>query len=154
VRKLILAGPFPMSDEERQKFLEGSQRSEIDFVYKADGSHMVDAFMTRYKMYSQSGTSPDPKLITRYTVERFVGYGPFWYGHHAAFTYNHNATIPKIRKPTLILTATGDQIYENAKLTKKMRPDFAFAELPGGGVDIVDLEPEAWVNAAVAFLRA
>jgi pimeloyl-ACP methyl ester carboxylesterase len=153
VRKLILAGPFPMSEAERKEFLAASQKSEVNFVYKSDGSHMTDAFMTRYKMYAASGAAPDPKLITRYTVERFVGYGPYWYGHHAAFIYNHNETIPKIRKPTLILTATGDMIYENAKLTRKMRPDFQFAELQGGGVDIVDEQPEPWVNAAVKFLK-
>jgi pimeloyl-ACP methyl ester carboxylesterase len=153
VDKLILAGPFPMTEAERQRFLDGNQRSEIDFVYKADGSHMVAAFMSRFKMYASSGTDPDPKLMTRYTVERFTGYGPFWYGHHAAFIYNHNASIPKIKKPTLIITNTGDQIYQNAQDTMKMRPDFAYAELKGGGVDIIDQQPEAWAAAVAKFLK-
>jgi pimeloyl-ACP methyl ester carboxylesterase len=154
VRKLVLAGPFPMSEADRERFLDGCQRNEIDFVYKTDGSHMVGAFMSRYKMYSAGGTPPDPKLITRYTVERFWGLGPFWYGHHAAFIYNHNQSIPKIKRPTLVITNTGDQIYENAKETMKMRPDFAYAELKGGGVDIVDQQPEEWSEAVAKFLKA
>ncbi len=153
VEKLVLAGPFPMTETERQKFLDGNQRSEIDFVYKPDGSHMVAAFMSRFRMYSASGTDPDPKLMTRYTVERFTGYGPFWYGHHAAFIYNHNVSIPKIKKPTLIITNTGDQIYQNAQETMKMRPDFSYAELKGGGVDIIDQQPEAWAAAVTKFLK-
>ena len=153
VRKLVIAGPLPMTDAERQKFLDGAQRSEIEFVYQPDGSHLVASFMGRYKMYSTSGSNPDPKLITRYTVERYVGYGPFWYGHHAAFLYNHNASIPKIKHPTLIITNTGDQIYENAKLTMKMRPDFTLAELQGGGIDIIDQQPEAWAEAVAKFLK-
>ncbi len=38
VRKLVIGGPFPMTEAEREKFLDGAQRSEIDFVYKSDGS--------------------------------------------------------------------------------------------------------------------
>ncbi|MBL8645474.1 MAG: alpha/beta hydrolase [Rhodospirillaceae bacterium] len=154
VRKLVLAGPFPMTETERQNFLNGVQRTEIDLVHKPDGSHLTAAFMTRYRMYANAGTAPDAKLITRYTAERFGGLGPFWYGHHAAFLYDHNATIPRIKRPTLVITNTGDQIYENAKATIKMRPDFAYAELQGGGVDIIDQQPEAWAEAVAAFLKA
>jgi pimeloyl-ACP methyl ester carboxylesterase len=154
VRRLVLAGPLPVSDAERRKFLNGLQKGEIEFVYQPDGSHLVAAFMTRSRMYAVSGSQPDPQLITRYTMERFEGYGPFWYGHHAAFIYDHNRSIPKISHPTLILTNTGDQIYENAKLTKQMRPDFQFVELPGGGIDIVDQQPEAWAEAVAGFLKS
>ena len=154
VRKLVIHGPLPMSDAERQNFLDGCQKNEIDFVYQPDGSHLLPSFMGRARMYKQSGSDPDPKLITRYTVEKFWGYGPFWYGHHASFLYNHNASIAKIKKPTLIITNTGDQIYENAKVARKMRPDFAFTELQGGGIDIVDQQPEAWADAIAKFLKA
>ncbi len=152
VRKLILAGPVPLEEEERQKFLDGVQRGEIDFVYEPDGSHLVRSFEGRNRMYKSSGTAPDPKLITRYVVEKFVGYGPFWYGHHAAFIYDHNRTIPKISKPTLILTNTGDQIYEHAKVTKQMRPDFELVVLQGGGIDIIDQQPKQWSEAIAKFL--
>lgn len=153
VNKLILAGPLPMTDAERKRFLDGVQ-SEIDFVYQPDGSHMLEAFMVRYHMYAESGKAPDPKLITRYTMERFEGYGPYWYGHHAAFMYDHNRSIQKINHPTLIITNTGDMIYENAKITREMRPDFQFIELQGGGVDIVDQQPDAWSDAVAKFLKA
>ena len=154
VRKLVIAGPLPMTENERAAFLDGAQKNEIDFVYQADGSHLTAAFATRNRMYTASGTAPDPKLITRYTVEKFMGVAPFWYGHHAAFIYDHNRTIPKIKHPTLIMTNTGDQIYENAKQTRKMRPDFQFTELQGGGVDIVDQQSEAWADAVAKFLKA
>lgn len=153
IRKLILAGPFPINQQERERFLDSVQRNEIDFVHEPDGSHLARSFQGRYNGYTRStGTPPDAKLITRYVVEKFVGYGPFWYGHHAAFIYDHAATIPKIKKPTLILTNTGDQIYDLAKLTKQMRPDFELAVLEGGGIDIVDQQPKEWVDEIVKFL--
>ena len=150
--KLVPAGPFPIDESERQKFLDGVQRGEIDFVYAADGSHLMKSFQTRYRMYSDTGATPNPKLITRYVIEKFSGYGPFWYGHHASFIYDHKRTIPLIRKSTLILTSTGDQIYDLAKRTKQMRPDFEMVVLQGGGVDIVDQQPKAWAEAIAKFL--
>jgi hypothetical protein len=35
-----------------------------------------------------------------------------------------------------------------------MRPDFAFFELQGGGIDIVDQQPREWVNAIDQFLKS
>jgi len=150
VRKLIINGPLPMGEERRLKFLEGNEEKEINFVYEADGSHLQASFAGRNRMY---GEGADPRTITRYTVEKFQGYAPFWTGHHAAFIYDHGPAIEKIQHPTMILTNTGDQIYENAKLTRKMRPDFAYVEFEGGGVDIVDQMPEQWADAVANFIK-
>jgi pimeloyl-ACP methyl ester carboxylesterase len=151
VGKLILNGPLPLGIEERMMFLEGGVTQDILFEYQADGSHLQDAFAIRYRMY---GDGVDPETITRYTVERFQGYAPVWTGHHAAFIYDHGAAIEKIGHATLILTNTGDQIYAHAKLTREMRPDFAYIELTGGGIDIVDQMPEEWADAVVEFLNS
>jgi pimeloyl-ACP methyl ester carboxylesterase len=151
VRKLIINGPLPEEEEKRKKRLEGVEEREKNFVYRDNGSHLAESFLGRWRMY---GEGADPKLTTRVIVEKFAGYGPFWYGHHAAFVYDHAAALKKIKQPTLILTNTGDQIYENAKVAKQIRPDFAFVELQGGGVDIVDQQPEAWADAVANFLKA
>lgn len=150
VRRLIINGPMPMSEASRIEYLDGNEEREIGFVYQADGSHLQASFATRYRMY---GEGADPKTITRYTAEKFQGYAPFWTGHHAAFIYDHGAAIEKIQQETLILTNTGDMINENAILAKQMRPDFAYIELQGGGVDIVDQKPEEWADAVEAFIK-
>ncbi len=151
VRRLIINGPLPMSEERRLSFLEGNEEREINFVYESDGSHLQQSFAGRNRMY---GEGADPRTITRYTVEKFQGYAPFWTGHHAAFIYDHGAAIEKLKVPTLILTNTGDQIYENALLTRQLRPDFAYTELQGGGIDIVDQMPEEWADAVAGFVKA
>ncbi|MFK7956887.1 MAG: alpha/beta fold hydrolase [Lysobacterales bacterium] len=150
VRRLIINGPLPVTEARRRKYLDGVQEREIDFVYKADGSHLQASFATRYRMY---GEGADPQTITRYTAEKFQGYAPFWTGHHAAFIYDHSASIKKIQHETLILTNTGDMINEDARVAKEMRPDFGFVELEGGGVDIVDQQPEEWADAVEKFLK-
>jgi len=149
VRNVIVNGPFPITAEERQLRLEGLQKSEIDFEYKADGSHLAESFLRRYTMY---GPGADPKITTRVIVEKFQGFGPFWYGHNAAYRYDHGAAMQRLKQRTLILTNTGDMIYEMAQRTRKLRPDFEYAELQGGGVDIVDQQPEAWADLVAKFL--
>jgi pimeloyl-ACP methyl ester carboxylesterase len=148
---LVMNGAFPMTPEERAKFLAGNKKGEQEFVYETDGSHLMKSFQGRWRMY---GEGADSKLTTRVIVEKFMGFGPFWYGHHAAFVYDHNASIPKVKHRTLILTNTGDQIYANAQVARTMRPDFEYTELQGGGVDIVDQQPSAWADAVVKFLKS
>lgn len=150
INNLIINGPFPMTDEERAGFLARNKTGEQEFEYKSDGTHVQKSFLGRYRMY---GEGVDPKLITRYVAEKFIGLGPFWYGHHAAFQYNHNEALPKIKHRTLLLTNTGDQIYENAKWAKKMRPDLDYVAIEGGGVDIVDQKPEEWSDVVAEFLN-
>ncbi len=151
VSKLIINGPMPVNEEERKGFLENTKEREINFVFEGDGSHLQNSFQVRHTMY---GEGADAKTITRYAVEKFQGYAPFWVGHHAAFIYDHRAALLKIEHPTLILTNTGDLIYENVQIARKLRPDFDYAELEGGGVDIVDQMPEQWSEAVVAFLNS
>lgn len=151
VRRLILNGPLPLSEQSRLAFLDWVKEAEVDFVYQPDGSHLQHAYTVRSDLY---GANADPEMITRYVVEQFSGYAPFWIGHHAAFLYDHARSLAEIRHPCLILTNTGDQIYENALQARAMRPDFAFVALEGGGVDIVDQLPEAWAHAVAGFLNA
>lgn len=150
VSKLVLNGPLPMNEASRLRFLEYVDKNEINFVYQSDGSHLQSSFELRSDMY---GEGADPRTITRYVVDKFQGYAPFWVGHHAAFIYDHSAALMRIQRPTLILTNTGDEIYKNAKMAREMRPDFAYTELEGGGVDIVDQLPEQWADAVSAYIQ-
>lgn len=150
VRRLVLNGPFPIDEAERQKFVANSQRSHERGAPKLDGSHLLSSFQARVRMY---GPDPDPQTITRIVVEKYQGLGPFTWGHDAAFRYDHAASLKRITQPALILTNTGDDIYALAQRARTLRPDFAYQELSGGTHDIVDQQPEAWAEAVVAYLR-
>lgn len=150
VRRLILNGPMPMNQEERKRRLDWVKTAEIDFKYEADGSHLASSFRSRYKMYA-AAAKPEVRLITRYTVEKFMGLAPFWYGHNAAFQYDHERGLRTLKVRTLLLTNTGDQIYEHCQIARHLRPDFAYVELQGGGIDVVDQLPEEWADAVANF---
>ncbi|MEQ8510410.1 MAG: alpha/beta hydrolase [Rhodospirillaceae bacterium] len=149
IKNLILNGPSPFTPEEVAQWNAFVDEHEKGFVHKEDGSHLQELFARRWQ-WALPGT--DPALVTRYVVEQLQGYGPFWYGHNAAFAYDHNVTLLKITHRTLILINTGDLVYEHAKKAHTMRPDFEFKEIEGGTIDITDQKPEEWVEAVVSFI--
>lgn len=150
VSGVILNGPLPLTGAERDSGLKYVEEFEKGLEHKADGSHLLTLFKNRM---SFATAHTDWALATRYIAEQLIGLGPFWYGHHAAFQYDHAKTIAELKHPTLVLTNTGDAIYKNAEDTMKLRPDFAYAEIDGGTIDIVDEKSEEWVAAVSNFVR-
>lgn len=150
-RNVIINGPSPLSEEEREKWHEYTRVNEKEFTHKTDGSHLAELYQRRWQ-WAEEGT--DPTLVTRYVVETMMGYGPFWYGHNAAFSYDHEASLKKIKHRAMILTNTGDMIFELAEYSHKLRPDLEYVIMQGGGVDIVDQQPEQWVDAILDFIAA
>lgn len=150
VRNVIMHGPFPITQGEREARLKKMQLTEVDFEYKPDGSHLSDYFQFRFGLY---GPGADPKLATLQVIERYQGFGPFWYGHNAAYRYDHAAALKRLRHRAMILTNKDDVIYELAQRARGLRPDFEYVELDGGGPsDILDKQPVAWSDAVASFL--
>jgi pimeloyl-ACP methyl ester carboxylesterase len=150
VRRLILNGPVPMTPEERAAGLEDVARREKTYRVRPDGSHLQAAFEGRFAYVAGSVSA---ERVNDYVLWMVSGDGPFWYGHNAAFTYDHADRLAFIRHPTLILTNTGDAIYDLAQRAQTLRPDFAFVALEGGGIDVQDQLPQAWAAAVTDFLR-
>jgi pimeloyl-ACP methyl ester carboxylesterase len=154
VRKLAIHGAVMITDAERLKFIEMTvNRERQGPAYKMDGSHLTEKFLAVASRYSKGGT-PDPKVITRFVIEEFSHTGPGWYGHYAAFVYDHAAALKKVKAPMLLINNTGDQIYVESQRLLKARPDIKYVELKGGAIDVVDQLPEQWGGAVVEFLKA
>jgi len=151
VGRLILNGPVPMTPEERAASLEDVARREQSYRVKPDGSHLQELFKGRLDYVA--GSVP-PDRVNDYVLWMVSGDGPFWYGHNAAFRYDHSARLALIRHPTLILTNTGDAIYHLAQRAHASRPDFALMALEGGGIDVQDQLPHAWAAAVAGFLKS
>lgn len=150
VSRLILNGPVPMTPEERAASLEDVARREKSYRVKPDGSHLQELFKGRLDYVAGSVLA---ERVNDYVLWMISGDGPFWYGHNAAFRYDHADRLALIRHPTLILTNTGDAIYHLAQRAQALRPDFSLVALEGGGIDVQDQLPRAWAAAVAAFLR-
>ncbi len=152
VGKLILNGPAPLTPQEQAVFREDAARREkASSKLEVDGSHLSSAF--KHRAAYVAGSVPLER-VQQYVLWMASVTAPLWYGHNAAFSYDHVGRMAGITHPTLVLTNTGDVLYEHALRTRSLRPDFTFVALEGGGVDVVDQLPEAWTSAVVEFLGA
>ncbi len=150
VGKLILNGPVPMTPEEQAVSRANAMaRERASTVIEPDGSHLSTAFAKRA---AYAAGSVPLERVQQYLLWTVSGSAPLWYGHNAAFSYNHAGRMAEIAHPTLVLTNTGDILYEKALRTMSLRPDFAFVALDGGSVDVMDQLPHAWTAAVVEYL--
>ncbi len=150
VGKLILNGPAPLTPEEQAAFrADAARREKASSRLELDGSHLSSAFQHRAAFVA--GSAPLER-VQQYVLWMASVTAPLWYGHNAAFSYDHAKGLAAITHPTLVLTNTGDILYEQALRARSLRPDFKFVALDGGGVDVVDQLPEAWTAAVVDFL--
>jgi pimeloyl-ACP methyl ester carboxylesterase len=150
IRSVSMHAALLVSEDERAKRKHKPDAVETS-PYKLDGSHLTDAYMSRFKMY---GPGDDPKLITRYTVERFMATGVSWHAHEVAYQYDSGAALRKLKTRAMVIGNDGDMIIDMTRRIKDLRPDIKYVELKGGGVDITDQSPQEWVDAIVDFIRA
>lgn len=148
VKRLVLNG-FPLlTDTERAHF--------ATFYFgapevAADGSHLLKAWENR--MRSTPGWT-DLALQSRLCIEALYSSQTNWMAFPLIVNTDLSALMHALRTPTLLLTNTGEDLYEATQRTHALRPDFfAYAALQGGTHDIVDEQPREWVAAVTAFLR-
>jgi pimeloyl-ACP methyl ester carboxylesterase len=147
VTRLVLNG-FPLLDaaerEHFRSFYFGPKKVQ------ADGAHLLQAWQNRLR--STPGWS-DLHLMHRYTVEGLVSAEHNWKAFPLIINADLQALLMQLRVPTLLLTNTGEDLYAATQRCRVLRPDFAYAELPGGTHDIIDEQPEAWVDQVTRYLR-
>lgn len=147
VRSLVLNGvPLLTAEELKDAF---ARISPGPHPIHADGSHLQARWDRRAK-FSPGWT--DKEAMHRRLVDQLWAGSTGWYGHNAALQYEVMPDLMAVKSRTLLLTNTGDDIYELAQRAKKARPDFAYKEIEGGTHDIVDEQPEAWSNAVADFV--
>lgn len=149
VNRLVLNGPLPLTDEEREYF-KGMMAVEKTWGPKWDGSHLAEQWAHRRQAQPEW---LDLVAFNTHFVHGLLAGDKVWYAHDAVMAYHHEAAIPRVSHRTLVLTNTGDAIYAQAKRAAELRPDFAYRELEGGTIDVIDELPEAWTDAVAGFLR-
>lgn len=148
VRKIVLNG-FPLLGEaERQHFASfyfGPKQP------KPDGTHLLDAWQTRLR--STPGWT-DLQRMHRYTVEALHRGDTNWRTFPLVLSADLHAVLRALQVPTLLFTNTGEDLYAATRRAYELRTDFfSYAELSGGTHDIVDEQPEQWVDVIDRYLQ-
>lgn len=147
----ILCGPLFIGEEQRAALIADICGRERAFKALPHAAHMNQIAEARERY---AGDSISAERISDYVVQAMMAVqrGAYWYGHNAGLNYRQEETLMAITQPTLLLTNTGDLLHASALKAKAMRPDFDFIELEGGGIDIVDQQPQQWSAAIAKFL--
>jgi pimeloyl-ACP methyl ester carboxylesterase len=148
-RRLVLNG-FPL--------LTQAERDHFGTFYfgpkqpLADGSHLLTAWQNRLR--STPGWT-DLDLMHRYTVEGLYRGDSNWKAFPLIIGADMGGVLAALQVPTLLLTNTGEDLYDATQRSRDRRPDFfAYQALQGGTHDIIDEQPGPWVEAVAAFLGA
>jgi len=150
ILSISLSSPAPMTAEEQAGFKDTILKKEMEFGPKEDGSHFMELWEPRLPWIKDH--HPDAlQLCTSYVVQPLMAYGPFWYGHNAAFNYDSVEALPKVTQPVLVIANTTDMLYPMAAKTMELCPHFHYVEIEGGGVDVVDICTQDWVDAIKGF---
>jgi len=149
VRRLVLNG-FPLlTQAERDHFASfyfGPKDPQVD------GSHLLTAWQNRLR--STPGWT-DLALMHRYTVEGLYRGATNWRAFPLVIGADLGGLLGALQVPTLLLTNTGEDLYDATRRSRDLRPDFfVYRELQGGTHDIIDEQPAAWVAAVADFLAA
>lgn len=144
---LILNGVPLLSNEDRAFFAKFKFEP---LKIEDDGSHLVAAWNQRLAA-SPGWTNRD--AMHRYVVEMLANPDRYHWGFNAAFAHDLDSDLSGIACPTLILTNTGEDLYDASRRAHGLRSEFDFAALDGGTHDIVDEQPEAWAIQVSDWLR-
>lgn len=147
VGRLVLNG-FPLLSPEERAFFRSFHFGPPE--PKADGSHLLDAWHKRLKA-TPGWTSV--AVMHRHLVDGLGSAATNWMAFPLIVDTDLGGLLARIAVPTLLYTNTGEDLYAATNRCRAVRPDFAYAELPGGTHDIVDEQPEAWVDGLLRFLQ-
>jgi pimeloyl-ACP methyl ester carboxylesterase len=148
VDRLILNGVALLNPQERAFF--ATFRFE-PVVPRADGGHLTDAWAQR--LQATPGWT-DIAAMHRHVATMLANPDRYFWAFEAVFAHDLAADLARITAPTMVLTNSGEDLFEASKRAAASRPDWQFAALAGGTHDIVDEQPDAWTRAVTAFLDA
>jgi len=75
-----------------------------------------------------------------------------WFAHDAVFRFDLEPVLQRIRKPLMILTYPGQQLYRTALKVAAMHPEFTLKVLDWNGRVPSFEQPELWADSVAAFL--
>lgn len=147
VDRLILNGVPLFTPAERAHF---ASFRFAPIVPAADGSHLLATWHQRLR--ATPGWT-DIEAMHRHTITWLANPNRAHWGFEAAMAHDIAPDLARIVAPTLVLTNTGEDLYEASRRAHALRPDWHFHALDGGTHDIVDEQPQAWAAAVSGFLR-
>ncbi|QIG78857.1 alpha/beta fold hydrolase [Stakelama tenebrarum] len=147
VRALILDNaPFMSAEDRAARIGRFPDNQEI----APDGRHISD----RWEWVKRVGDKDWSDETVHIGVVSYFLHGPWKeHGHSVIPLFDFEAEVPRISAPTLIIGSRTDAVFPSAARLREARPDWNYAELPGGPGMVLDRITEWWVPVAT-FLNS
>jgi pimeloyl-ACP methyl ester carboxylesterase len=114
-----------------------------------DGGHLTD----RWSLLRRIADPDWSDETIHISVLTYFANGPTReHGHYAAARYDFAPDVARIACPTLVVAGLTDPVFPSGRALIDRRPDWDYAELPGGAGMLLD-RPEVWCGAIVPFLN-
>jgi pimeloyl-ACP methyl ester carboxylesterase len=120
-----------------------------DQTLRADGGHIAD----RWQWVRQVGDPDWSDETVHVAVVTYFMHGPWKeHGHAVIPLYDFGADVGAVSCPALIMGSRRDAVFPSAARLHAARPDWHYAELPGGPGMVTD-RAEEWVIPVTEFCR-
>ncbi|MBM3504360.1 MAG: alpha/beta hydrolase [Alphaproteobacteria bacterium] len=104
VRRVILISAPAYSEEELRIQYQSMGTPAADDTSE-DGSHIVKKWKGHWRWKDKKAP---PIFVHREVCEALRGGATAWWGHHAAFRFQHSRELPKVEQPVMILCPKDD----------------------------------------------
>ena len=150
VRCVVLHGLPLYTDAERAERIAGLDRHGASPL-APDGSHLARHFATvRERIMHGHGSLAGVQWST---LAYFVAPDRDLKAYRALFEHRGlESALRAIRAPTLLLVDPDDMLLDATRRARVLRPEFAYAELSGGGSHVIYDRPDEWSKAVLDFV--
>lgn len=145
---LIMHGPLFYTAQERQQRLSLAPWNQR---LRSDGSHLSEHFKFAHDVLSDGKGSLETSQWS--TFGYFLTGENGWDGPRAAFSYDMEPALREIKRPTLLISNTSDNVHHMAARILELRPDFQYKEFQGGNSTMFYDDPQPWVDVVAPFVK-
>ena len=148
VERLVLSASPYVDAEDRERRKGRGPIDEVEVL--EDGSHLAELWRRRLAFYPKGR----PDLLTRFVIDALRAGEKMEEGHRAVSAYRMEATVGRIRCPSLLVCGTEDPFsFPRLEPLARHIAGSRAVPIPGGTVAMVDQMPEAFAAAILPFLR-
>jgi pimeloyl-ACP methyl ester carboxylesterase len=159
VKSLIIEGPLVVDSIGQAKYF--SQPHEYQ-APRLGGSHLqelwrhlnsADTTISAGPMQSIAGSKLSVGAMQSILLSVFTAGPNGWFAQDAAYRYDLEVLLQRLKTPVMILTYPGQQFRQAALSIEAVRPDFAVRNLDWDGVAASYDAPAEWADAVADYLK-
>jgi pimeloyl-ACP methyl ester carboxylesterase len=125
VRRIILVSAPAYSEEELKVQYQTMGTPAADDT-STDGSHLLKKWRGHWRWKDKKAP---PIFVHREVCEALRGGATAWWGHHAAFRFQHSRELPKVEQPVMILCPNDDLWTPTQRARQYLKNNGRFVEL-------------------------